>query len=137
MQWDRSPDRLASRPAGRGCRWSTRQTRNVADQSADPGSLLSLYRRLIAARRAVPALGRGSHRSLFGVAPDVLAWVRELEGERVLVLLNVGDEPRACDLVGCSAPTATSWSGTDRRATGRIGLDGLTLAPLEGLALRL
>ena len=44
-------------------------TRNVAGQADDPASLLALYRRLIAARRASPALGRGSHRSLFGVGP--------------------------------------------------------------------
>ena len=73
-------------------------TRNVEGQRDDPASLLCLYRSLIAARRASPALGRGEQRSLFGVAPDVLAWVRERDGERVLVALNVGDDPRRCDL---------------------------------------
>ncbi len=36
MPWDRSPT-AASPPARPGCRCSTRQTRNVADQEADPG----------------------------------------------------------------------------------------------------
>ena len=126
-----------SRPAARGCRSSIRRPATSPTSPPIPESLLSLYRRLIAARRDVPALGRGSHRSIFGVAPEVLAWVRELDGERVLVLLNVGD--RAASLRGHRPRrrVARSWSGPIRRAAGRIGLDGLTLAPLEGLALRL
>ena len=135
LQWDRSP--LGGFTTGRP--WLPvidPQARNVADQSADPGSLLSLYRRLIAARHDVPALGRGSHRSIFGVAPEVLAWVRELDGERVLVLLNVGDQPRACEVIGLGA-NGEVVVGTEPSRSGRIGLEGLTLAPLEGLALRL
>ena len=130
-------DWAASRPAARGCRSIDPEARNVADQSADPGSLLSLYRRLIAARREVPALGRGSHRSIFGVAPDVLAWVRELDGERVLVLLNVGD--RAASLRGHRPRRRGRGRGRDRSRRAPVGsrLEGLTLAPLEGLALRL
>ena len=110
--------------------------RNVADQSADSASLLALYRRLIAARREVPALGRGSHRSIFGVALDVLAWVRELDDERVLVLLNVGDKRRTCAL-GRFAAEGAVVVGTDHTRSGHIALDALTLGPLEGLALRL
>ena len=84
----------------------------------------------------MPALGRGSHRSIFDVAPDVLAWVRELDGERVLVLLNVGDERRACAL-SRFAGEGEVVVGTDHTRSGHIALDGLTLEPLEGLALRL
>ncbi len=112
------------------------ERRSVAGQSADPSSLLSLYRRLISARREVPALGRGSHRSIFGVAPEVLAWVRELDGQRVLALLNVGDERRPCELRGFTGDGEVVV-GTDQARAGRIALDGLTLEPLEGLALRL
>ena len=91
MQWDGSPA-AASRPARRGCRSSTRRraTWPTSPPTRRPSCLSTAAS--IAARREVPALGRGSHRSIFGVAPDVLAWVRELDGERVLVLLNVGDE---------------------------------------------
>jgi len=135
LQWDRSP--MGGFTTGRP--WLPvidPQARNVADQSADPGSLVSLYRRLIAARHDVPALGLGAHRSIFGVAPEVLAWVRELEGERVLVLLNVGDEQRRCEVVGLGTDGEVVV-GTDVSRTGRIGLQGLTLGPQEGLALRL
>ena len=135
LQWDRSA--LGGFTTGRP--WLPvidPQACNVADQSADPGSLLSLYRRLIAARREAPALGRGSHRSIFGVAPEVLAWVRELDGERILVLLNAGDQPRPCKVVGLGND-GDVLVGTDPSRGGRVGLEGLTLAPLEGLALRL
>jgi glycosidase len=135
MQWDGSP--TGGFTTGRPWLPVVDPTiRNVADQSADPASLLALYRRLVAARREAPSLGRGSHRSIFGVAPDVLAWVREIDGERVLVLLNVGDEPRGCELPGL-AGAGEVVVGTDHARAGGVALDGLTLGPLEGLALRL
>ena len=130
MQWDGSP----SGGFTTGTPWLPvidPAERNVADQSADPASLFSLYRRLIAARHEVPALGRGTHRSHFGVAPDVLAWIRELGGERVLVLLNVGGEQRRCSLRGF-AGHGHVLVGTDHLRGGSVALDGLTLAPLEG-----
>jgi alpha-glucosidase len=137
MQWDATPG------AGftAGTPWLPLidpSTRNVADQSADPASLLSLYRRLIAARRASRALGRGSHRSFFGIAPEVMAWLREAGGERVLCLLNIGDERRSCSLplARLGADAGELIVGTSDRA-GRVALRELELEPLEGVALRL
>jgi len=135
MQWDASPQGGFTR----GAPWLPLvdpQTRNVADQAADPESLLSLYRRLIAARRTSPALAHGTHRSIFGVAPDVLAWLREADGERVLVLLNVGGSPRSCDLRRLLADEGEVVVTAGARA-GRVSLGDLTLEPLEGIALRL
>jgi len=111
-------------------------TRNVAAQAADPASLLVLYRRLIAARRASAALRVGAHRSLFDVAPDVLAWVREAPGERILVLLNAGDEARRCNLGRMPERHGVVLVGTGDRE-GEVELEGLVLQPLEGIALRL
>ncbi len=135
MQWDPSP--------GGGFSTATPwlplvdpATRNVADQAADPASLLALYRRLIALRAASPAVARGTHRSLFGVAPDVLAWLREADGERVLVLLNVGEAARPCSLGRVDATSGEVLVATSAR-TGVVELGGLRLDPLEGLVLRL
>ena len=119
---------------------ATRRSRRRATsptRPADPASLLALYRRLIAARRASPALRRGTHRSLFGVAPEVLAWVREAAGERVLVLLNVGDEARACDLRALPGATGEVVVGTGDARRARSRSTDLVLEPLEGFALRL
>jgi alpha-glucosidase len=109
---------------------------NVADQAGDPTSLLSLYRRLLAARAGSPALARGTHRSIFDVAPDVLAWLRTCDEERILVLGNLASAERACDLRRVWAAEGEVVAGTSTRS-GRVALDGLRLAPLEGLALRL
>ena len=112
------------------------ESRNAADQATDPGSTLSLYRRLIAARRTSPALAHGEHRSLFGVGTDVLAWLREADGERVLVLLNVGSSARRCDLRRVAATAGEVVVATGER-DGRVELTDLELQPFEGIALRL
>jgi alpha-glucosidase len=65
------------------------RVRNVRTQSADDGSLLQLYRRLIALRRRHPALHRGGWAPL-GVAGNTLAYARIHEGERFGVVLNFG-----------------------------------------------
>ena len=135
MQWDASPTGGFTR----GRPWLPLvdpTTRNVAAQRDDPDSLLSLYRRLIAARADVPALGRGQHRSIFGVAPDVLAWVRELENERVLVLINTGAEARTCSLERLGAVAGEVVVATGGRS-GQVDLADLRLEPLEDVALRL
>ncbi len=135
MQWDAS----ATGGFTSGTPWLPvvdPAARNVTDQAADPASLLSLYRALIAARAGSPALARGAHRSLFGVARDVLAWLRVADQERVLILLNLGESPRTCDLrrLGTDQGEVVVATGT---RSGRVALDHLTLEPLEGLALRI
>jgi alpha-glucosidase len=108
---------------------------NVADQIDDPASLLSLYRRLIALRRESPALREGEHRSLFGLAPDVLAWRRSHGDEELLVLANMADDSRTVDSsrLGAEASVMASTGSRD----GRVALGGLELAGLEGLLLRI
>ena len=135
MQWDAS----AAGGFTAGSPWLPvvdAAERNVESQRRDESSLLSLYRRLIAARRASPALGHGDQRSLFEVAPDVLAWTREVADERVLVLVNLCDAPRTCELRALRTTAAEVVVATSTR-TGTVPLDGLTLAPHEGIALRL
>jgi glycosidase len=85
MQWDPSGGFTTGRP------WlpygAELERRNVAVQAGDPGSLLTLYRRLIRLRRDSVALRRGAYRTL--EAPDgVYAYRREHDAEHVLVALN-------------------------------------------------
>jgi alpha-glucosidase len=62
---------------------------SIERQEADPGSMLHFTRRLLAARKASPALQSGAARSL--AAPDnVLAFERTLAGERVICLFEFG-----------------------------------------------
>jgi alpha-glucosidase len=65
----------------------------VGVQEGEPASSLELYRRLISLRRAIPALQHGSYRSVHA-APDVFAYVREQQADRVLVTLNFAPFPR-------------------------------------------
>jgi alpha-glucosidase len=69
------------------------QTINVAVERHDPTSMLTLYRRLIALRRATLALAVGSYVGLEADG-DVLAYRREYAGQRCLVVLNLGSEPQ-------------------------------------------
>jgi alpha-glucosidase len=62
-------------------------------QAGDPSSSYELYRSLITLRRTEPALRAGTYRSL-DAAPDVFAFVRELDGRRLLVALNFAPFPR-------------------------------------------
>jgi alpha-glucosidase len=69
--------------------------RNVARQASDPGSVLTTYRRLLAFRRASPALTQGSLRRLESGAQDVLTYVREAGPERLLVAINFAPDLRS------------------------------------------
>ncbi len=89
MPWD------ASRHAGftGGAPWlplnADWRARNVAAQAADPDSMLTLYRHLLALRRAHPALALGEI-GLLETEGDVLAYERRLGKERIVVALNLG-----------------------------------------------
>jgi oligo-1,6-glucosidase len=71
---------------------------NVRDQSADPGSVLSLHRRLIALRRATPALLRGDVRFVERARRGYLGYLRVLDGVAYLVECNLTDRPRPTPL---------------------------------------
>lgn len=67
---------------------------DVASQLEDEGSLLRLYRRLIALRHAHPALRWGSQRRLEVLGgKGIVAFVRETPAERILVVVNLDREP--------------------------------------------
>jgi glycosidase len=68
---------------------------NVATQLHDPSSMLALTRRLLAFRRGSPALTVGSYRSVDwpGATDDGFLFLREAEGQRLLVALNFSDRP--------------------------------------------
>jgi alpha-glucosidase len=65
----------------------------AAVQEGEPGSSLELYRELISLRQATPSLQQGSFRSVHA-APDVFAYVREHDNDRILVALNFAPFPR-------------------------------------------
>jgi len=62
---------------------------NVEAQEANPSSLLWWMKRLIAKRKEHQLFGRGSLEFMTGDNPRVLAFIREYEGESVLVVANL------------------------------------------------
>ena len=75
------------------------ETRNVEAQLADPASLLNLYRRLLALRRAHPALVSGGY-SRVEADGDLLLIERKQGEERLLIALNLGGDPAVVMLPG-------------------------------------
>jgi len=68
-------------------------TRNVEHQLADPDSILAMYRRLLAARRASAALHDGDLELLPAPAAGLLAFVRRAGADQALVVVNFGAAP--------------------------------------------
>jgi glycosidase len=71
--------------------------RNVARMAEEPHSILTLYRRLLAARRARLALPIGDF-TLLDAEGDVLAYVRRHGAERLIVALNLGGRSQRLQL---------------------------------------
>jgi alpha-glucosidase len=109
-------------------------TRNVADQARDPGSILQLYRRLLALRNDSAALRHGSLELLGELPSGAVGWVRELRDDRVILVANMGDARCSMELSRIAA-SGDVIAGTGSRR-GRLPLDGIALEPLEGLLLR-
>ncbi|HEX7125453.1 MAG TPA: alpha-amylase family glycosyl hydrolase [Thermodesulfobacteriota bacterium] len=135
MQWGASPN------AGftAGTPWlpvaEDFRTTNVAVQRDDPRSLLTLYRRLIELRRAEPALAVGRYEPI-DAAGDLLAYVREGEGRRFLVVLNLGPRPATFDLAARHLAGRVRMTTQLDREGERPG-DGLDLGADEGVVLEL
>jgi glycosidase len=104
---------------------------SVEAQRDDPASMLALHRRLLAVRRASPALHLGAIELVD--APDgVVAFDRRHGGELVRVLLNLTGEPASVTLDGswtCLVGTRSGREGTYER-------DAASLAGDEGIVLR-
>ncbi|HKG56758.1 MAG TPA: alpha-amylase family glycosyl hydrolase [Candidatus Limnocylindrales bacterium] len=81
--------------------------RNVAAQSVDPASALSLYRRLIWLRREHPALQTGGYRQI-AASKDVFGYLRLGREETLLVAVNFADAAGWVRLDG--HPRAGGWS---------------------------
>lgn len=95
---------------------------NVSTQQSDPDSQLNAVRHRIKVRRAHPILGRGATRFCAPSSAHVLAFVRELQDDVLLVIANLSRSPVTATLTLPSA--VRHLSTTDL-------LSGITLS-LEG-----
>ena len=110
-----------SRPAGRGSGSApdAERAERRAPGRQIPDSVLAAYRRLLAFRRTAPALRTGAMERLANPDPDVLAWTRTGDGQRLLVVVSfVG---RAADRRRRRRSPAARWQprvGTHRDPAG-------------------
>lgn len=105
------------------------QARNVQKQTGSPGSMLNLYRRMLALRRQHQALSVGDI-ALLPSPKDVLQYERWHGNDRLLVALNLGTEWRKIVI-----PERLKVSDLLISTIEPGDFDG-RLAPNEGLILR-
>jgi alpha-glucosidase len=105
---------------------------NASVQREDPGSVLHLYRRLLAARKASPALQLGDL-SLLPAPDGVLAWRRDFEGDLRIVVVNFKEEAVGFPIAGdFETQIASDGEGENERYTGRLEADqALVLKPTK------
>jgi alpha-glucosidase len=107
--------------------------RNVEAESADPGSVLSTYRRLLATRRRLPALRRGSYETVDVGDADVFAWRRAAQESSAVVAVNFALEDRQITVPVADVGHAVAGTHLDPPSPDASGR--LTLRPLEGVIL--
>ena len=112
-----------------GKSWESAQpdsmTTNVADETADPGSLLNRYRQLIHLRKTNAALASGKLAPLTANNPHVAAYLRRAGTAAVLVVANL-------DTVAASGVTINS--GASELPAGRYAARNL-LGGVDGAVL--
>ncbi|AQR74939.1 alpha-amylase family glycosyl hydrolase [Sphingomonas sp. LM7] len=103
------------------------QAHNVAAQRDDPRSMWRLYHDLLALRRSHAALSMGSWLPI-DCAGTLLAYERSHHGQRLLVVLNLGDTPQSFAI--------PEWAeGLSVLLTTGTGDDPAILGPNEGYIL--
>ncbi len=103
---------------------------NVAEQLADPDSLLNFYRRMLRVRKQTPALIAGDYRPLHEDAEDYLAFLRSCNEQICLVVLNMSDQAHTLRF-DLDAHTAHLVFSSRTRAGDTDALSQLTIGPFE------
>jgi alpha-glucosidase len=132
MQWADAPNAGFS-PAG-VTTWlpvnpNYAQGVNVAAQVGDHASLLSFYRRLIAVRRATPAILAGEYQALHEEAEEYIAFTRSSAAQTV-VALNFSDQARTLEFA-LAQPRAQLLFSSTPRPSAIDSLARVELAPFE------
>ena len=135
MPWDASPNGGFS-SAPEQSLWLPAsveyETINVEAELADATSMLNLYRELLVLRRRSDALRLGTYAEHPAGDEHTLVFARQLGPERVLIALNISDEPRRVELD--ESGEIVLATGLDRH--GEPVVSGLRLRPSEGVLIR-
>ena len=110
---------------------------NVVQALADPNSVLHYYRQLIRLRRENPVMVYGTYDLILADHPQIYAFTRTLDDDRLLVILNFSGDAPVFDL-----PAGLSFSG-ERLLVGNYPVDEaeainrIALRPYETRVYRL
>jgi alpha-glucosidase len=106
---------------------------DVRGQLTDPSSLLNFYRRLLAVRRATPALQFGDYSPIQVTVPDCLVFLRESASDAgsCLIAMNMSPESRWVDVE--LPPVTCLFSSAGRAPKADVDPRHLCLAPFEVL----
>ena len=124
---------------------------DVATETSAPGSLLSAYRSLVGLRTAHRALAIGDQLPVAATASSVVAYLRHVPGQTMLVVVNLADEAVEAPALSlergplCGQPSARvvygSADATDPVVGATGGFDAYVpvpqLAPREGIVIEL
>jgi alpha-glucosidase len=106
--------------------------RNVELERADGRSMLGLYCRLIALRRAEPALATGGYTAA-RVCDDIIAYIRTDRGRRILVALNLSARAQSYQLPCAGGGRVLVSTQLDR--VDDVVSDTIALGSNEGLII--
>ena len=111
------------------------ESRNVDAQSAEPTSMLNLYRRLLWYRRATPTLQAGRYMSVDAGGDDCFVYLREHPTGKCVMALNFTDQSRTLSIPNIKNGSLVISTYLDRTET--VSNSNLSLRPNEGVIIRI
>jgi alpha-glucosidase len=107
---------------------------NVAEQQLEKSSLWHFYRRLLHVRQQAPALQVGDYVVVDGDATDYLAFLRSMEQQRVLVVLNYSAQAQQLSFPALGQRGRILFSSQMERE-GEVSLSEVRMSGFEVLVL--
>jgi alpha-glucosidase len=137
MQWDDSVNAGFAAPTVDDL-WlplaSDYKEKNVARELEDPRSFLNYYRKLVATRKASPALVIGDYHSLKTSPSETMdncfVYERQADGQRMIVALNFSGQEQELSLPGLGKGRIVLSTMMDREE--QVDLSNFTLRANEG-----
>lgn len=133
MQWDATPHGGFSQgtpwlPVNKNTQWI-----NVENQDKEAHSILNHFRKMTALRIAHPTLIYGDYELIDPENPNIYAYVRTYQGEKLLVLLNFSKESSQIDLKGYALSEVLINNYEELETEGTIAV----LKPFQGLIVKI
>ena len=105
-------------------------TQNVRAALADPNSILSFYKAMLALRNTLPSIARGSYEHPL-VEGSVMSYQRKFEGDHAVVVINYGTLPATINIghlpagaaLGAAYPAASRAMTIDQKGNAQISID--------------